>query len=67
MRDARSIIEGICPTHGTPLERIDGYGWCALCGLGHSYTTDPDGVPSWNLHLRPRVAASGRDATSDAL
>ncbi|WCO67891.1 hypothetical protein PO878_04030 [Iamia majanohamensis] len=30
------LAEGLCPTHLTPLERRDDYGWCEDCGYGHS-------------------------------
>lgn len=30
------IIEGICPTHATPLERRRDCGWCVECGCGYS-------------------------------
>lgn len=35
-----AVREGLCPNHGTPLERRDEYGWCAECDNGWSCEGD---------------------------
>ncbi len=49
------LAEGLCPTHGTPLERMSDHGWCEECGLGFSLA--PDAI---TLHLRLRNARGER-------
>lgn len=44
--DYNRIREGVCPEHGTPLERRDDHGWCGICRTGWSIT--PDTV---NVHI----------------
>ena len=44
-----NIIEGVCPTCETPLERRDDYGWCEECAMGYSI-----GDGHFAVHLVPR-------------
>lgn len=34
------ITEGLCPIHGTPLERREACGWCHDCDNGYSLSNN---------------------------
>jgi hypothetical protein len=42
--DYSRLREGLCPRHGTPLERRDDHGWCDECSVGWSMTSDTTSV-----------------------
>ena len=55
-----AILEGVCPEHGTPLDRRDDCGWCDECGVGYSMQSDDDGNGTMALHMELNIPDSLR-------
>lgn len=56
------LAEGLCPTHGTPLDRMPEYGRCDECGLGFSLT--PDAISVHLLRRTPEDRNTRSNGTS---
>lgn len=55
-----AIAEGLCPKHGTALDRRDDCGWCDACGTGWSLVGDTIGVHFAVSSVEIVQAAGGR-------
>lgn len=47
------IAEGLCPDHGTPLERREDFGWCEACQAGWRMTQDTVGASFYRIVFGP--------------
>lgn len=54
VRKSDRIIEGLCPTCATPLQRQADCGWCVRCDLGWSITKSGK-TSTISMHVAPHV------------
>ena len=48
--DYSRLREGLCPVHGTPLDRRDDHGWCDECDCG--WSLDANKI---KVHITPKI------------